>query len=196
MFLTQLLTVLYVFTAVRASALLGNSTAVVPSPNLVPIAPMGNVASVQVTTGDTRIFYQDSTGAINIGGVTAPFLSGGKTGPNTPLVPASQVLPNTPIAAITANTATYTGVRIYFFSRENVLSEYIWTPTTGWIGGPSCTNCVTAQGIVVQNGSEVLYAMANTAFNQFRVGFISAGQPATISEAENLGGGWGVAAWA
>jgi hypothetical protein len=48
----------------------------------------------------------------------------------------------------------------------------------------------------VQNGSNVLYAMANTAFNQFRVGFVSAGQPTTISEAENLGGGWGVAAYA
>ncbi|KAJ6458262.1 hypothetical protein C8R45DRAFT_1221650, partial [Mycena sanguinolenta] len=198
MFLTQLLTVLYVFTAVCASAQLGNSTEAVPSPNLVPIAPMGNVASVQITTGATRIFYQVSTGAIDIGGVTAPFLSGGTgtASANTLLVPASEVLPFTPIAAITANTATYTAVRIYFFSRENVLSEYIWAPTTGWTGGPSCTKCITAQGIVVQNGSEVLYAMANTAFNQFRVGFISAGQPATISEAENLGSGWGVAAWA
>ncbi|KAF7351996.1 hypothetical protein MVEN_01161800 [Mycena venus] len=197
MFFTQLLTVLYVFTAVRASALLGNSTAVVPSPNLVPIAPMGNVASVQITTGDTRIFYQDSTGAILIRGVTAPFLSGGTVRAIQSLVPASQVLPYTPIAAITTNTATYTAMRVYFFSRENVLSEYIWTgPTTGWTGGPSCTKCLTTQGIVVQNGSEVLYAMANTAFNQFRVGFISAGQPATISEVENLGSGWGVAAYA
>ncbi|KAJ7437004.1 hypothetical protein FB451DRAFT_1406535 [Mycena latifolia] len=196
MFFTRLFTVLYVFTAVRASALLGNSTAVVPSPNLVPIAPMGNVASVQVTTGDTRIFYQDSTGAINIGGVTAPFLSGGAAKANTPFIPAGEVLPYTPIAAITANTATYTGIRIYFFSRENVLSEYIWAPNVGFTGGPTCTKCLTAQGIVAQKGSEVLYAMANPAFNQFRVGFISAGQPATISEAENLGGGWGVAAWA
>ncbi|KAF7351998.1 hypothetical protein MVEN_01162000 [Mycena venus] len=191
MFFIQLLTVLYMFTAVRASTRLGNSTAVVPSPNLVPIAHMGNVASVQITTGDTRIFFQDSTGAITSGRITAPILGGGTYAPIRAFIPASEVLPNTPIVTITANTATYTGIRVYFFSPENVLSEYIWAPTTGFSGGPSCTKCLTAQGIVVQNGSEVLYAMVNTAFNQFRVGFVSAGQPATISEAENLGGGWG-----
>ncbi|KAJ7876904.1 hypothetical protein B0H14DRAFT_3859080 [Mycena olivaceomarginata] len=174
MFFTPLrvLTVLYVFTAVRASALLGNPRAVEPSPDIVRIAPMGNVAAVQITTGDTRIFYQDSTGAIDIGGITAPLLSGGTAKANTPFIPASEI-------------------RIYFLSPENVLSEYIWTPSGGFTGGPSCTRCLTAQGIVVQNGSQVLYAMANTAFNQFRVGFVSAGQPTTISEAENLGGGWG-----
>ncbi|KAJ7897726.1 hypothetical protein B0H14DRAFT_3124610 [Mycena olivaceomarginata] len=59
-----------------------------------------------------------------------------------------------------------------------------------------CIKCLTTQGINVQNGSNVLYAMANTAFNQFRVGFVSAGQPTTVSEAENIGGGWGVAAYA
>ncbi|KAF7351997.1 hypothetical protein MVEN_01161900 [Mycena venus] len=196
MFFIQLFTVLYVLTAVRASALLGSSTAVVPSPNLVPVAPLGNVAAVQITTGDTRVYFQDSTGGIVQGRVTEPFLSGGTYTGSAPLIPASEVLPYTPIAAITANTATYTGIRIYFLSRENVLSEYIWTPTAGYSGGPNCTACLTTQGIVVQNGSEVLYAMANTAFNQFRVGFVSAGQPTTISEAENLGGGWGVAAYA
>jgi hypothetical protein len=34
--------------------------------------------------------------------------------------------------------------------------------------------------------------MANAAFNQFRVGFISPGQPSTVSEAENVGAGWQV----
>ncbi|KAJ7897725.1 hypothetical protein B0H14DRAFT_2676651 [Mycena olivaceomarginata] len=198
MFFTQLLTVLYIFTAIRAGPLFGNSTAVLPSPNLVPIAPLGNVAAVQITTGDTRIYYQDSTGAIVQGVITGPFLSGGKaTAPAGGVhIPASEVLLYTPIVAITANTATYTGVRVYFLSPEHVLSEYIWAPATGFIGGPSCIKCLTTQGINVQNGSNVLYAMANTAFTQFRVGFVSAGQPTTVSEAENLGGGWGVAAYA
>ncbi|KAJ7879815.1 hypothetical protein B0H13DRAFT_1541125, partial [Mycena leptocephala] len=120
----------------------------------------GNVAAVQVTTGDTRIFFQDSTGGIVIGGVTAPFLSGGTNiGIGSPVVPANEVLPYTPIVAITANTAGYTGIRIYFLSPENVLSEYTWTQAVGFSGGPSCTGCLTAQGIVVKNGSEVLYAM-------------------------------------
>ncbi|KAJ7206271.1 hypothetical protein GGX14DRAFT_457503 [Mycena pura] len=197
MFFTQLLTALYVFAAVRANPLLGNSSAVVPSPDLVPIGPIGNVAAVQIATGNTFIFYQNSTGEIVLRRVTAPFLSGGTDKAEDFAVPASEVLPYTPIVAITANTAaTYTGIRLYFFSRENVLSEYTWAPSpVGWIGGPSCTSCLTAQGIVVKDGSQVLYALANPAFNQFRVGFVSAGQPGTISEAENLGGGWGVAPW-
>ncbi|KAJ7896831.1 hypothetical protein B0H13DRAFT_1884895 [Mycena leptocephala] len=185
MFFTQLLTVLSIFTAVRASALPGNSTAGVLSPDLFPIAPMGNVAAVQITTGDTRIFFQDSTGAIIIGGVSAPFLSGGRNGGNSVLVPAGEVLPHTPIIAITANTATYTGARLYFLSRSNVLSEYIYPATIaqntgGFMGGASCTACLTMQGIVTSSTSPVLYAMANPAFNQFRVGFVSAGQPTTI----------------
>ncbi|KAJ7115741.1 hypothetical protein C8R44DRAFT_739489 [Mycena epipterygia] len=56
---------------------------------------------------------------------------------------------------------------------------------TIFMGGPSCTTCLTTQG-----SSDVLYAMANPAFNQFRVGFMSAGQPTTLSEAENFGAGW------
>jgi len=198
MFFTQLLSVLSVFIAVRASALPGNSTAVVPSPDIFPIAPMGNVEAVQVTTGDTRFFFQDSTGAIIIGGSSAPFISGGRNGGNSLLVPANEVLPRTPIVAITANTATYTGLRLYFLSPTNVLSEYIYPATIaqntgGFMGGPSCTACLTAQGLVATSNTQVLYAMANTAFNQFRVGFVSAGQPSTVSEAANLGSGWQVA---
>ncbi|KAF8193556.1 hypothetical protein K438DRAFT_1761710 [Mycena galopus ATCC 62051] len=189
MFFIQLLTVLYVFTAVRTNTLRRNLTAVVPFPDLVPIAPKGNVAAVQITTGDTRIYYRDSTGTILQGVVTAPFLSGGKAMQGTPFIPASQVLLNTPIVAITANTATYTVIRIYFFFPEHVLSEYIWTTVVGCSGGPNCASCITTQGIVVQNGSNVLYAMANTAFNQFRVVFVSAGQPTTIRKSwEWLGG--------
>ncbi|KAJ7840848.1 hypothetical protein B0H14DRAFT_2784215 [Mycena olivaceomarginata] len=189
MFFTQLLTVLYMFhSRTRQSPvrkLDGGFTFSKPRPH----RPSGNVAAAQITTGDTRIYYQDSTGAIVQGVITAPFLSGGKaTAPAGVLhIPASEVLLYTPIVAITANTATYTGIRVYFLSPEHVLSEYIWAPATGFIGGPSCIKCLTTQGIKVQNGSNVLYAMANTAFNQFRVGF--------VREAENLGGGWGVAAY-
>ncbi|KAJ7936551.1 hypothetical protein B0H13DRAFT_2442471 [Mycena leptocephala] len=151
--------VLSVFTAVlvNASALPGNSTSVVPSPDLFLIAPMGNVAAVQLSA--TLIFFQDSTGAIIEGGVTA-----GKT---------SGITSWFRIFAINApNAASY----------MNVLSEYIY-PTTiaqstnGFMGGPSCTVCLTTQGIVGSSVSQVLYAMANPAFNQFRVGFVSAGRP-------------------
>ncbi|KAJ7816793.1 hypothetical protein B0H13DRAFT_1523145, partial [Mycena leptocephala] len=127
----------------------------------------GNVAAVQITTDDIRIFFQDSTGAIREGGVTGLFTSGHSLGTSV-LVPANEVLPYTPIVAINApNLASYkVRIRLYFFSRENVLSEYIYPATmapdaNGFMGGPSCTVCLTAQGIVVSNTSQVLYAMAN-----------------------------------
>ncbi|KAJ7723063.1 hypothetical protein B0H16DRAFT_1599410 [Mycena metata] len=166
---------------------------IAPSPDIVPIAPMGDVAAVQIATGDARVFFQDSTGNIVIARVTQPLLNGGTYIAIGPVVPAREVLPSTPIVAIAANTATWTAIRIYFLSPANVLSEYTWAPG-GFSGGPSCTTCLTAQGIVVES-SKVLYALANTQFNQFRVGFVSAGQPATISEAENLAGSWGVATY-
>ncbi|KAJ7077618.1 hypothetical protein C8R44DRAFT_628414 [Mycena epipterygia] len=157
---------------------------------------MGNIAAVQVPNGDTRLFSQDSTGAILEWGVTGPFTTG-LNGGSSILVPANEVLPYTPIAAVAVGNPGYAGVRLYFLSPEHVLSEYIW-PTTipqnrnGFMGGPSCTTCLTTQGIVASSSSDVLYAMANPAFNQFRVGFTSAGQPTTLSEAENFGAGWQV----
>ncbi|KAJ7728387.1 hypothetical protein B0H16DRAFT_1330984 [Mycena metata] len=159
---------------------------------------MGDIVAIQAGNGDTRLFFQDSTGDILEWGVTGVFTTGHNEGSSV-LVPANEVLPHTPIVAITANTAAYTAVRLYFLSPDYILSEYIW-PTTiatsriGFMGGPSCTACLTAQGIVASS-SEVLYAMANAAFNQFRVGFISPGEPTTLSEAENLGSGWQVATY-
>ncbi|KAJ7727206.1 hypothetical protein B0H16DRAFT_1331660 [Mycena metata] len=154
---------------------------------------MGAVAAVQIPNGDGRVFFQNSIGNIVMGRVTQPLLDGGTFTEIGGVVPANEVLPSTPIVAIAANTATWTAIRIYFLSPKNVLSEYTWAPG-GFSGGPSCTTCLTAQNIVVKS-SNVLYAMANTAFDQFRVGFVSAAQPATISEAENLSGSWGVAAY-
>ncbi|KAJ6622041.1 hypothetical protein B0H10DRAFT_2214651 [Mycena sp. CBHHK59/15] len=181
MFFTKLFTVFPIFTAVIAGAFPSNLTVGAPSPNLVSIAPMGNIATVQTTSGDTRLFFQDSTGAILEWNLSGPFTTGKNVG------------------HIAVGNPTYTGVRLYFLSPSYVLSEYIW-PTTisvntnGFMGGPSCTTCLTTQGIVVSSstGSKVLYAMANPAFNQFRVGFVSAGQPTTLSETENFCAGWQV----
>jgi hypothetical protein len=52
------------------------------------------------------------------------------------------------------------------------------------MGGPSRTACLTMQGIVASSTSQVLYAMANTALNQFRVGFVS-------DHGERCGEPWG-----
>jgi hypothetical protein len=82
-------------------------------------------------------------------------------------------------------------------SPTNILSEYIWTNAIGWHGGPSCTNCITRSGFVVQPGNKVLYAIANDAAGSLatlRVGFVSAGAPTTISEADfSPTKGWQVA---
>ncbi len=78
-------------------------------------------------------------------------------------------------------------MHVYFFSRENVLSEYIWS-SGAFHGGASCAVCVTSEGFVATGGS-FLYALENPSKPSLRVGFVSAGSPNTVSEAESADNG-------
>lgn len=70
------------------------------APSIVP-NPTSNVAGVQLAVGNTRLFYQDSTGQILL------YTMVGGVGSTRQLVPADEVLPCTPIAAsILGNGAT------------------------------------------------------------------------------------------
>ncbi|KAJ7711098.1 hypothetical protein B0H14DRAFT_3172251, partial [Mycena olivaceomarginata] len=92
MFFATLFTVLPICTAVIAGASLDTG---IPSPNLVMMAPMRNIATVQTTSGDTdtRLFFQDSTGAILEWNLSGPFTTGKNVG-HSILVPANEVLPS------------------------------------------------------------------------------------------------------
>lgn len=72
------------------------------APAVVPLTPMAGVAAYQSLTGsgNTRLYYQDSTGQIIKYAMVGPFSTGHTlNGGFDPLVPADEVLPCTPIAA-------------------------------------------------------------------------------------------------
>ncbi|KAJ7059613.1 hypothetical protein C8F01DRAFT_989280, partial [Mycena amicta] len=145
-------------------------------------------AAVQATAADddTRIYFQNPDSSIEEFAISGPFNSGVRYGAGV-LVPAPQVRVVTPIAAVSVNSGTFQEIRVYFFSPQNILSEYIYDAANGatWRGGPSCTDCLTTKQIVMWPSSQVLYALTDgvtgpTTNTRVRVGFVSA--PNTLSE--------------
>ncbi|KAJ7766085.1 hypothetical protein B0H16DRAFT_1882934 [Mycena metata] len=131
-----------------------------------------------------------SDGSIWETAVSNVFFKGGNViRPDQLIVPASEALLGTPIAAV---HNAFTDVHVFFFSRNRVVSEYYWTSGTGWIGGGLCPAtpaagrmCVTTSGFVAAT-TQFLYAMENTASGapaKMRVGFNSAGTPGGLTEA-------------
>ena len=84
---------------------------------------------------------------------------------------------------------------VFYYAPDNLLSEYYWSSSTGWQGGPDCTVCIQTAGFFRVNGSQTLYTFVDPDEN-LRVGFISTGNPQTLSEAigKTTNGGWSVAA--
>ncbi|KAJ7862077.1 hypothetical protein B0H13DRAFT_1638869, partial [Mycena leptocephala] len=161
----------------------------------------GNVAAIQAPPagGDTRLYFQAANNSIQQMAISGPFTSGHLYA-SRELVPANEVQANTLIAATTINGEDFQEVgfvHVFFISPSNVLSEYIFHPNTGWRGGPSCTECIDTSGYVVQPGNRVLYAMGNSEAGSLallRVGFVSAGAPDGLTEADyNLTNGWRLA---
>ncbi|KAJ7765274.1 hypothetical protein B0H16DRAFT_1717819 [Mycena metata] len=158
-----------------------------PTSEIIPVSFVGGAAAVQAinANGDSRIYYQDYDNSIQEIAVNGPLTTGRSTGSSL-RVPANEVLAGTPIAATTIAGNDLQQIHVYFLSPDYVLSEYAFGGGI-WQGGPNCTDCLTANGLVVQRGSEVLYALGSlqapsgTAF--VRVGFVSAGAPSTLSEA-------------
>ncbi|KAJ6492985.1 hypothetical protein C8R45DRAFT_988547 [Mycena sanguinolenta] len=160
------------------------------SADIVPISVTASMASVQSSSGDTRIYFQAHDNSITELAVSGPFSSPHtNNAPGFTLVPANQVMPGSAVAAF---ETTGGDIHVYFFSPAMVLSEYVWVNTQGaWNGGPTCTICVTSSGFSAAS-IETLYAMVNSA-GQIRVGFVSAGVPGTLVEAGvQTGGNWGV----
>ncbi|KAJ6577648.1 hypothetical protein B0H19DRAFT_1370785 [Mycena capillaripes] len=146
------------------------------SPDIIPINFIGPVAATQTPGGggDTRLYFQNADGSIQTAGTSGPFTVG-KTHDNVLMVPVGEAQLNTPLAAIQIGDTDNLELRLYFISPSNILSEYIWSKANNasWRGGPTCTDCITRQGFVVQT-NRVLYAMVNTDIGntaKYRVGF-------------------------
>ncbi|KAJ7164348.1 hypothetical protein C8R46DRAFT_1220852 [Mycena filopes] len=152
----------------------------------------GQTATInQLANGDTRIYYTADDGGIWEIAARGPFNKPGSLESNTPLVPASEVHPCSPVVATSVDGA-FTDVHLFFFSPKLVVSEYIWANAIGWSGGPGCAKCLTASGFVAES-TTLLYAAENLAANapsMLRVGFISPGAPGGLSELNKVNGTW------
>ncbi|KAF7293075.1 hypothetical protein MIND_01206900 [Mycena indigotica] len=166
--------------------------------SIFPISFVGNIASLQQTNfaGDTRIYMQQPDNSITELNINGPLSSARLVGTMT-LVPAAEVQFQSLIAAVSLDPGAF-GVEahVFFISPQNTLAEYFTANNQPWKGGVSCTTCIDRQGFAVQPGNRVLYAMSTQAPEgtgnfKLRVGFVSAGSPGTLSEAEfNPSTGW------
>ncbi|KAE9391585.1 hypothetical protein BT96DRAFT_1024021 [Gymnopus androsaceus JB14] len=145
--------------------------------------------------GATWFFYQDTSNNSIIAVHTSNTLTAGGTFLSEELyVPGSEVRSNSPIAVsgvVNSAGTSWTEIHVFFYSPENVLSEFYFTAGVGLQGGPTCTTCVTNEGFLGAPDSQMLYALETD--EEVRVGFVSAGAPDTVSEAANSGNGWTVA---
>jgi len=142
--------------------------------DVLPYQTYGSTGSalLQNTTGGTCIFYQNIDGGIHAIGSSGTPLSGAAYS-DKPMVPASGVRANTPIAAVQWSGNQQ---RVYFIDNNNQLCELIpgSAPTKlGWAVAPK---------------TGFLYAI--NILTDIRVGFQSAVSPNVITEGEYTGGGW------
>ncbi|KIK66791.1 hypothetical protein GYMLUDRAFT_82159 [Collybiopsis luxurians FD-317 M1] len=158
----------------------------------VAVAGVSNMDALTLSSGETQIYYQNSTTrGITLLSVSNVFNSGHFQS-SIPLAPSSEVRQTSPIA-VAAIGDPWTEIHVFFVSPLNVLSEYIWTSSTNaWQGGPSCSACLTSDGYLASASSNMLYALvtATSTCTTWRVGFVSAGVSNTITEVINTGSGW------
>ncbi|KAF5383961.1 hypothetical protein D9757_007358 [Collybiopsis confluens] len=193
MFLVKILPVVSLFLSSYSyvsAASLGTNSA-----NLaIGVAGVSNMDALTSSTGETRVYYQNSTTR----GITALSVTNafnvGHFETSIPLVPSGEVRQSVPSPIAVASIGDpWTEIHVFFVSPTNILSEYIWTASTNtWQGGPSCTACLTSDGYIVSTSSNMLYALATTTSTctTWRVGFVSAGVSNTITEVVNTGSGW------
>ncbi|KIK53859.1 hypothetical protein GYMLUDRAFT_77357 [Collybiopsis luxurians FD-317 M1] len=150
------------------------------------------MGGVMLSSGDTRLYYYDTNNGsiielvVNNAFTVGRFITSGQP------VPSAEVRHNSPVAVtLVTNRAVYIQVHTFFFSPDNVLSQYYYDDELGIQGGPDRTTCVTSKGFVGEPGNQMLYALADS--TAIRVGFVSAGPPNTISEAVYTGSGWSLA---
>ncbi|THU79721.1 hypothetical protein K435DRAFT_520523 [Dendrothele bispora CBS 962.96] len=188
------LSLLSVFASIPA-VLSAPATQAAQAAQAFAVAPIASIAGLEASNGDSRLFYQKSDGSIWTSCVSGHWDSGGKTTCDFQVVPRTEALLNTALAA--AGDPDLNEWHLYFFSPTSTVSEYIFqsssissTNPSGIRGGASCTDCITAEAfnaVVAKN--RALWAMFenDNGVNKLRVWFASAGQPNTITEAGKRG---------
>jgi len=164
--------------------------------DFLPLTTLGNVGAAQTVSGLTTIVWQEQNGNISAIAVSGPSTTGitNETSARV-VVPAVDALLGTPIVSVSSSSTPgtdFTDYHFFFLSPDHILSEARWSPSTFWIFGGNCSDCVTHSGFVVE-GDSILYAMELESTGGVRVGIISPDAPNTVSEVNNLGGGWQIA---
>ncbi|KAI3611912.1 hypothetical protein WG66_016151 [Moniliophthora roreri] len=180
-----------------ATTQVGNATA---GAIYIPLNPLGDVAAAHAPSGNSFLFYQNSTnGDIMMARVSNAFTDGSTSFAGV-VVPGNEVLWGTPIAVAQQREDgnDIGNLGLYFYSPNYTLSEYRYLGGSSppWMGGPTCNSCVTGKNFKIQRGSSVLYAMGSVSREAkagIRVGFISENFPDTISEADRNYGIWRLA---
>ncbi|KAJ7687642.1 hypothetical protein B0H17DRAFT_1136192 [Mycena rosella] len=93
---------------------------------IVPITPFGAASAVQENTGDARLHWQNGDAIIYQININGPLTTGIFVA-TTPIVPGNEALLGTPIATVANldSSGNLLEIRLYFFSPDYVLSEYI-----------------------------------------------------------------------
>ncbi|KAJ7101948.1 hypothetical protein C8R44DRAFT_641048, partial [Mycena epipterygia] len=99
-------------TLALATGATSTSKSGIAAPEIVPLSAIGNVAAVQGTDGDTRLYFQESDNSIQETAVSSPFNGGGHFSATIGLVPGNEALGGTPIAAVHLNGAILQEVNI------------------------------------------------------------------------------------
>ncbi|KAK1229282.1 hypothetical protein PQX77_007661 [Marasmius sp. AFHP31] len=158
------------------------------------VSPLAYISGIQSTNTDSRMFYQKSDGSIWQTCISGHFV-GGRTTCDTQIVPRTEAISSTPIAAV--SNSNLSEWHLFFVSPTNTLSEYIYQASSvsasnpsGIRGGASCADCITSEKLSVfttkNKALEAFYQIDNDT-PKLRVWFISAGQTTTITEAGKEG---------
>ncbi|KAF9049415.1 hypothetical protein BDP27DRAFT_1180957, partial [Rhodocollybia butyracea] len=103
------------------------------------------------------IYYQANNGSIVQIAVSNAFTVGQFESTHIE-VPPDEVRYNTPLAVAAPTQTSFFVLHIFFFSPDNILSEYFFNGSS-FEGGPTCATCITNEGFVGAEGSQMLYAL-------------------------------------
>ncbi|KAK1215644.1 hypothetical protein PQX77_021707 [Marasmius sp. AFHP31] len=168
--------------------------------DIVSVSPYGDVAAAQAPNNQPSwVFYQDPNNGDLVGmRVSGPFSDGQRTATQV-IVPSSAIFPGSPIAAARQDAAFQDPgkIQVFFFDRNNILSEARLNKDRKWIHGAECPACID-QKVQYEAvwGSKFLYAIASTGERRragMRVGFQSVNYRNTITEADRQKGVWSLA---
>ncbi|KAL0058222.1 hypothetical protein AAF712_015118, partial [Marasmius tenuissimus] len=133
--------------------------------DIVPLGPVGDLVAAQAPNNQPSwVFYQAGNGDLMGMRVSGPFSDGQRTASRV-IVPSGGILPGSPIAATTQNAGFQDPgkVQVFFFNRNNILSEARLNKDRNWVHGTDCSACIDQKvRYEAVAGSKFIYALGST----------------------------------